>query len=52
MLEHAERLAEMAVAETGLGRVTDKIVKNRLVTDEDARARRTSSSRRSPATRA
>ena len=31
MLEHAERLAEMAVAETGLGRVTDKIVKNRLV---------------------
>jgi aldehyde dehydrogenase len=32
MLEHAERLAEMAVAETGLGRVTDKIVKNRLVT--------------------
>ncbi|MGZ4282237.1 MAG: aldehyde dehydrogenase family protein, partial [Gaiellaceae bacterium] len=32
MLEHAERLAEMAVAETRLGRVTDKIVKNRLVT--------------------
>jgi acyl-CoA reductase-like NAD-dependent aldehyde dehydrogenase len=32
MLEHAERLAEMAVAETGLGRVADKIVKNRLVT--------------------
>ena len=32
MLENAERLAEMAVAETGLGRVTDKIVKNRLVT--------------------
>jgi len=32
MLEHAESLAEMAVAETGLGRVTDKIVKNRLVT--------------------
>ncbi|HSC49856.1 MAG TPA: aldehyde dehydrogenase family protein [Gaiellaceae bacterium] len=31
MLEHAERLAEMAVAETGLGRVADKIVKNRLV---------------------
>ncbi|HVM58499.1 MAG TPA: aldehyde dehydrogenase family protein [Gaiellaceae bacterium] len=31
MLEHAERLAEMAVAETGLGRVSDKIVKNRLV---------------------
>jgi propionaldehyde dehydrogenase len=32
MLEQAERLAEMAVAETGLGRVADKIVKNRLVT--------------------
>jgi acyl-CoA reductase-like NAD-dependent aldehyde dehydrogenase len=32
MLEHAESLAEMAVAETGLGRVSDKIVKNRLVT--------------------
>jgi propionaldehyde dehydrogenase len=32
MLEHGERLAEMAVAETGLGRVADKIVKNRLVT--------------------
>ena len=31
MLEHAESLAEMAVAETGLGRVSDKIVKNRLV---------------------
>jgi acyl-CoA reductase-like NAD-dependent aldehyde dehydrogenase len=31
MLEQSERLAEMAVAETGLGRVTDKIVKNRLV---------------------
>jgi propionaldehyde dehydrogenase len=31
MLEHAESLAEMAVAETGLGRVADKIVKNRLV---------------------
>jgi aldehyde dehydrogenase len=31
MLEHAERLAEMAVAETGLGRIADKIVKNRLV---------------------
>ena len=31
MLEQAERLAEMAVAETGLGRVADKIVKNRLV---------------------
>lgn len=32
MLEHGERLAEMAVAETGIGRVSDKIVKNRLVT--------------------
>ncbi len=32
MLEHGERLAEMAVAETGLGRVADKIIKNRLVT--------------------
>ena len=32
MLENAERLAEMAVAETRLGRVADKIVKNRLVT--------------------
>jgi aldehyde dehydrogenase len=32
MLENGERLAEMAVAETGLGRVSDKIVKNRLVT--------------------
>jgi aldehyde dehydrogenase len=32
MLEHGESLAEMAVAETGLGRVADKIVKNRLVT--------------------
>ncbi len=32
MFEHAESLAEMAVAETGLGRVADKIVKNRLVT--------------------
>src|SRR6478672_6895771 len=32
MLEHGERLAEMAHAETGLGRVADKIVKNRLVT--------------------
>jgi propionaldehyde dehydrogenase len=32
MLEYSERLAEMAVAETGLGRVADKIVKNRLVT--------------------
>ncbi len=32
MLENAERLAEMAHAETGLGRVVDKIMKNRLVT--------------------
>jgi len=32
MLENAERLAEMARAETGLGRVGDKLVKNRLVT--------------------
>ena len=31
MLENAERLAEMAHAETGLGRVSDKITKNRLV---------------------
>jgi acyl-CoA reductase-like NAD-dependent aldehyde dehydrogenase len=31
MLDNAERLAEMAVAETGLGRVPDKILKNRLV---------------------
>jgi acyl-CoA reductase-like NAD-dependent aldehyde dehydrogenase len=31
MLEHNERLAEMVHAETGLGRVADKIVKNRLV---------------------
>ncbi len=32
MLEHAEPLAEMAHAETGLGRAADKVVKNRLVT--------------------
>jgi acyl-CoA reductase-like NAD-dependent aldehyde dehydrogenase len=32
MLEHAEELARLAHAETGLGRVADKIVKNRLVT--------------------
>ncbi len=32
MLEHGERLAEMAWAETGLGRIADKIVKNRVVT--------------------
>ena len=32
MLRHGELLAEMAHAETGLGRVEDKIVKNRVVT--------------------
>ncbi len=32
MLENAEKLAQFAHAETGLGRVSDKIVKNRLVT--------------------
>jgi len=32
MLEHAESLAEMAHAETGLGRADDKVIKNRLVT--------------------
>jgi len=32
MLQHGEQLAEMAHAETGLGRVEDKIVKNRIVT--------------------
>jgi acyl-CoA reductase-like NAD-dependent aldehyde dehydrogenase len=32
MLDHAEELAHDANAETGLGRVEDKIVKNRLVT--------------------
>jgi aldehyde dehydrogenase len=32
MLEHAESLAEMAHAETGLGRAADKVIKNRLVT--------------------
>jgi aldehyde dehydrogenase len=32
MLEQAESLAEMAHAETGLGRAADKVVKNRLVT--------------------
>src|SRR6266508_1568564 len=31
MLENAERLAEMARAETGLGRAEDKVRKNRLV---------------------
>jgi aldehyde dehydrogenase len=32
MLEHAEQLARMAHQETHLGRVEDKVVKNRLVT--------------------
>ncbi len=32
MLDHAEELARHAHAETGLGRIKDKIVKNRLVT--------------------
>ena len=32
MFEHAEKLARHAHAETGLGRVEDKIVKNQLVT--------------------
>ncbi len=32
MFEHAEELARLAHEETGLGRVDDKIVKNRLVT--------------------
>jgi len=32
MLEHAEELARLAHTETGLGRIEDKIVKNRLVT--------------------
>lgn len=32
MLEHAVPLAEMAHAETGIGRAADKVVKNRLVT--------------------
>ena len=32
MFENAEELARLAHAETGLGRVEDKIVKNRLVT--------------------
>jgi acyl-CoA reductase-like NAD-dependent aldehyde dehydrogenase len=32
MFEHAEELARLAHSETGLGRVEDKIVKNRLVT--------------------
>jgi acyl-CoA reductase-like NAD-dependent aldehyde dehydrogenase len=32
MLAHAEQLARMAHAETGIGRYEDKVVKNRLVT--------------------
>ena len=32
MFEHAEELARLAHHETGLGRVADKVVKNRLVT--------------------
>ena len=32
MLEHAEELARHAHRETGLGRVADKVIKNRLVT--------------------
>ncbi len=34
MLEHAEDLAQKALEETGLGRVEDKIVKNKLVTEK------------------
>jgi len=34
MLEHAEDLAKRAFEETGYGRVEDKIVKNRLVTEK------------------
>lgn len=34
MLEHARELAELAVAETGLGRVEDKIAKNKLVSEK------------------
>jgi len=34
MLENAESLAESAHAETGLGRVEDKILKNKLVTEK------------------
>jgi len=32
MLEHADELARLAQQETGLGRVEDKVIKNRLVT--------------------
>ena len=34
ILEHAEDLARRAVKETGLGRISDKIVKNELVTEK------------------
>lgn len=34
MLDNARHLAELAHAETGLGRVEDKILKNRLVTEK------------------
>lgn len=34
MLEHAEDLASLAVEETGLGRVKDKIIKNKLVAEK------------------
>ncbi len=34
LLQHAEALARSACEETGLGRVDDKIVKNRLVTEK------------------
>ena len=34
MLEHADDLAQRAVEETGLGRVEDKIIKNKLVTEK------------------
>lgn len=33
-LEHAEKLAHLAVKETGLGRVTDKTAKNRLAAEK------------------
>lgn len=33
-LEHAEELAELAVQETGLGRVKDKIIKNKLAAEK------------------
>ncbi|NLI16032.1 MAG: aldehyde dehydrogenase EutE [candidate division Zixibacteria bacterium] len=34
MLENARKLAEMACAETGLGRIEDKIAKNKLVAEK------------------